>query len=305
MAILKNERAGDILGVHGRFHNVVTWPQSGEIANQTWTSDARQWMEHGDTYRATVTICHDDNCKNGRPTFAVTMDGRVRRAGRTIGEFGGAAHDVIAERFPELAPLLIWHLCSTDGPMHYVANTVYLAGDRDCWGLKAGDPSSWKDAVQFGANPIKHELSQAFATFLRTYREGIDGQFDFEVLPLYHTDSGKSHKHQFAPKYTFGGYGERWHEAPFDTEEAALDFLCALQTCEPRFVRVVTARSEGKTRELDAARRAAVWPDATDADLMQEPEALKTALAKRLPGLITNFRRDVEAIGFIWSAVDK
>lgn len=37
-------------------------------------------------------------------------------------------HDDIAKHFPELAPLLRWHLCSTDSPMHYVANALYWAG---------------------------------------------------------------------------------------------------------------------------------------------------------------------------------
>ena len=32
-----------------------------------------------------------------------------------------------------------WHLVGADGPMHYVANTVYHAGDRDHYGLKKGE----------------------------------------------------------------------------------------------------------------------------------------------------------------------
>src|SRR6185369_2717706 len=35
--------------------------------------------------------------------------------------------------------LIKWHLCSTDEPMHYIANTLYHAGDRDCWGLRKGE----------------------------------------------------------------------------------------------------------------------------------------------------------------------
>ena len=52
--------------------------------------------------------------------------------------------------------------------------------------------------------------------------------------------------------------------------------------------------------ELDAARRSAIWPEATDADLMQEPEALRAALIARHPALMAEFRAAVESLGFIY-----
>ena len=57
---------------------------------------------------------------------------------------------------------------------------------------------------------------------------------------------------------------------------------------------------EGKERELDAARRAAVWPEATDEQLMLEPEELKKLLTARLPALMAEFRKDMESLGFVW-----
>ena len=65
-------------------------------------------------------IRHDDECGNGHNTFAITAE---------IPEHGmfGCCHDEFAEAFPEYAHLLKWHLCSTDGPLHYVANTMYHA----------------------------------------------------------------------------------------------------------------------------------------------------------------------------------
>lgn len=46
---------------------------------------------------------------------------------RWVEDSGGCIHDEVAKHFPELAHLIKWHLSSTDGPMHYVANTVYWA----------------------------------------------------------------------------------------------------------------------------------------------------------------------------------
>ena len=88
-----------------------------------------------------VTIRHDDQCGNGHNTFSITAtlsEGRKEVA-------WGCLHEEVVRFFPELAPYIKWHLCSTDGPMHYVANTMYLAGDKDCNGLRKGERRQIKD----------------------------------------------------------------------------------------------------------------------------------------------------------------
>jgi hypothetical protein len=55
---------------------------------------------------------------------------------------------------------------------------------------------------------------------------------------------------------------------------------------------------EGKERELDCAREAAIWPEATDEDLIA-PD-LEKRLAARLPALMADFRAAVEALGFTY-----
>jgi hypothetical protein len=66
----------------------------------------------------------DDRCGNGHNTFSITGEMRNSRYG---GATSGCIHKEISEAFPELAPFIKWHLCSTDGPLHYIANTVYFA----------------------------------------------------------------------------------------------------------------------------------------------------------------------------------
>lgn len=95
----------------------------------------------GNVYIARVRF--DDECGNGHNTFSVTCDvyDRDRANGdasvtnksgkrRWLGSCG-CCHDDVRKRFPKLAPLIKWHLTSTDGPMHYIANTRYHAGWRD------------------------------------------------------------------------------------------------------------------------------------------------------------------------------
>jgi hypothetical protein len=303
--IIKDERQGKMLGVKGRFTAVTIGGKNyrpGTFTSQKFITAARPFKgphaQKGEIIQAEIRF--DDSCRNGRNSFAIT--GETRVPGRSDIEMGGCIHDEIAAHFPELAPLIKWHLTNANGPMHYIANTIYLAGDRDHNGKKAGEPCAWSEAVQFGSNPVKHKVGRKFWQFLKDAApHNGRAAYDFEVLPFYHDDNGKPGKYQFGPKYTFGGFADKWHECPFDTEGAAIDFLGALQTCEPKFVQTPTLFSEGKARQLDAARNAAVWPDATDAELMQEPEALKAALLARHGDLMAAFRAAIDATGFLWA----
>ena len=86
-----------------------------------------------------ANVRFDDECKNGHNTFSITADlyDETRRNGEeyVFNSMGkkryltarGCQHDLVTKHFRELAPLIKWHLTSTDGPLHYVADTVYHA----------------------------------------------------------------------------------------------------------------------------------------------------------------------------------
>lgn len=78
-------------------------------------------------------VRYDDSCNNGHNTFSITA--HVTEPGKKDWASCRCLHQEIAKAFPELVPLIKWHLCSSDGPMHYVANTVCHASDRDHNGL--------------------------------------------------------------------------------------------------------------------------------------------------------------------------
>ena len=129
--------------------------------------------------------------------------------------------------------------------MHYVANTVYHAGDRDHRGLRAGES--------------------------RQLRNGKTGELCWQLEP------------QDAPRY-------------YDGPEAPPPLL-------PRRYLPWMIDGIGKARDLDAARRSAVWPDATDADLCAEPDALTAALLARLPDRLARFQATMLSCGFVWPEV--
>ena len=208
--IVRPEAQVTVFGVQARAHNVVQI--TGRILNQVISVFGRPIKGYGANASISVELRFDDSCRNGHESFAITAE--VRRPGRRDVEACGCLHEDIAKVFPELEPLIKWHLTSTDGPMHYVANTCYHAGDRDCWGLRKG-----------------------------------------ERKPLLGPDK--------------------------------------VPTWVPR-------EGDGKERDLDAARRTAVWPDATDEELCQERPQLEAALKARLPALLAEFKQAMLDVGFIY-----
>lgn len=275
------------------------------LRNQNWVSKPRPLSGYGKAAQIYVKLRFDDAMGNGHQTFsitaAVTTPASLRRGDI---EAGGIMEDEIRESFPELEPLLKWHLFSTDGPLHYIANTLYHAGDRDHTGLRAGEPSSFADVVYFGDSKVSHKLDKKFAEFIKSrMREGEDGRYtvdeamgEFRVVALAYEEKD----YLFDDKYTFVGFGEKWYECPFDDEATAQEWAKALNTGSCVFKQIPVSYSKGKERDLDAARRSACWPEATDEQLMAEPEELRKALEARLPGLVEEFRADMERIGFKW-----
>jgi hypothetical protein len=120
------------------------WPTSGLYSSQTWVAKRCKGRN-----ALQVKIRFDDDCRNGHMSFAITAD--YYEKGRL--ESCGCLHEDIAKWFPELVPLIKWHLVSTDYPLHYVANTVYHAdqhGPTHAWVYYTGkaDPLGFEDTKE-------------------------------------------------------------------------------------------------------------------------------------------------------------
>lgn len=306
------ETARTINGVPGRAYTVHA-PQlvRGRLVhrNQKWISEARPVSGYGTKGEMQVEIRFDDECGNAHQSFAITAEVRTTES-RRVGDIaaGGCMHEEIEKTFPELAPFLRWHLTSTDSPMHYVANTLYHASDRDSSGRAAGEPSAWEHVVYFGNSPVSHKIGGKFSKFLQSRMESEpDGGYylnqrfgEFTVAAIAHRDDGKPGAYKFGPKYTLNGFADQWHECPFDSEKVAQEWAAALNGFRCEFGRIPTAYSEGKARNLAAARSAANWPEATDEQLCLPREELKALLEARLPAMQAEFRAVMDAAGFLW-----
>lgn len=267
--ILKAETAGEMLGLPGRFFNVIGEPGASVLASQTFTSETRPCPSYGEHATIRADVRFDDECRNGHNTFAVTGTIRDPRYRGSRGELaGGCVHEEIAKAFPELAPLIRWHLTSSDGPMHYIANTIYLAGDRDYNRLRKGERR----------HAINGKTLEKLWTLVVVNAEGVG---------ISKTPTGDEYRHdETVPLFIIDTH------CSGDAPRLATPVL----RWEPQWI-----VGEGKERQLDAARRSAVWPDASDAELSVEPDELKAALVERHAGLVAAFRRDMVAAGFLWT----
>ena len=289
-----------IHGVNGMLSTGHYTSRAKQPARQLWRSEGRPYP-HYDRKGAKIhtVIRFDNELGNRRSSFSITAELSNVRASDE-GSIG-CAHDDIAKAFPELAHLIRWHLSDTAGPWGYPGNAIYLAGDRDSRGKRAGEPWAWHDAVRFGSVPMLHRIGKGLPAFLREIADYDPAGQEAQLVPIAVPYKGEDHK--FSPKWQFAGQPPlKWHECPFDTEAEAEAFGASVLhgfTLE----RIPHLFSEGKARELDTARMSAVWPEATDEELMQEPEALRAQLDARLPGLLEAFRADIAAAGLAWPEV--
>lgn len=250
-------------------------------ANMRWT---RNYTKYGTQYQFAVTA--EIHSLGGQaPYFSLTGWGKNPK--QRDDEWGGACHDDIVAALPHLEKYVKWHLFAwPTGPMHYVANTLYLAGDRDCWGRRASEPSRYEYQVRFGDSLLSARVEKRFWYWL----EGLEvGDEPLHTVAVDH-DGFRSH-------YTVSGYDAKWYECPFKDLAAATEFVAALNGDVPMHLDAVPVEfSEGKERELDAARRASVWPEATDEQLCLPTEELKELLVARLDALLDEFQADMNEL---------
>ena len=120
-SIIRPESAVIVLGVPARAFNVV----ADEVRLLNQTIKASRKISNHETL--TVEMRFDDQCKNGHSSFSITgtiRDDRVRHDDGFVA--GGCIHEEIEKAFPEFAPLIKWHLTSTDGPMHYKIGRAHV-----------------------------------------------------------------------------------------------------------------------------------------------------------------------------------
>lgn len=199
----------------------------------------------------------------------------------------GCVHDDIAKHLPNLKPYLKWHLTAINsGPMHYLTNTLYHAGNLDYNGLQKGDVHLYKNIVVFPSLYHKEEISNGYKF------EFLQSQWELgNELVLC---NGKT-------KGWLSLQGFPYETGLWLSETAAVSFVNKWNAMVHvdggiEFTKEPWTYSEGKERDFDAARSTAVWPDATDEELSLPKWELELLLEKRFPQLMEEFYGDMEIL---------
>ena len=98
-----------------------------EVKKLVWKS-TKNYREDGMLKRITVKVSLDDDCKNMHCDFSITctIDEQIKN-GVWVDGGGGAAHETISKRFPELRKFIHLHLCAHEGtPMYPEENGRYF-----------------------------------------------------------------------------------------------------------------------------------------------------------------------------------
>ena len=251
----------------------------------------KDYLEDGEKYRMIVKAEFYSVVSNQAPHFALTAD--YGRIGTNKNNWsGGCCHEEIVKHFPELEKYVKWHLFDYRGPMHYVANSMYHASNKDCWGKVKGEPYRYLTYLIFNNVPIPYKIDQKFLAWIKDQSPN-----SLQVVAVPHINSERE-TYKFSDKATFLGYGCEWYQCPFDSVQEATNFLVAFTTCIVKYISEPTAWGEGKEPDLKAARSCAIWPDATLEDFTKEK------LEARLPGMLKEFNKDMrELFGAEWKNV--
>jgi hypothetical protein len=108
--------------------------QEVQFAYKKWTTQYKRY----DTIYDFIVEAQMHSISKQDPYFSLTGYGKNPKDRND--EFGGCCHENIVKAFPSLEPYIKWHLFAyPSGPMHYIANTIWHAGNKDCWGLEKGE----------------------------------------------------------------------------------------------------------------------------------------------------------------------
>ena len=231
-----------------------------------------------------VKIRYNDNYVKGHKTLTFTA--KVHEHGKRKLISCGFCREDIAEAFPDLKPLLKWHLMCTDAPLNYISNTLYYSRDREDMSKPLGVPLKFNTFVKVGNSPIL--LKELATDWFKLMKKYAGQKLSYE--PIYHKKS-----QIYSPKYVpvcEHNYKE-WYQAPFDNKAEAEQWLKVIEENDFQFVKVGAKFNEPIEPDIDGARRYAMWDDATLEQLQSKEE-----LEKRLPKLINDFYEVVTSLGF-------
>lgn len=256
---------------------------SSTISKQAFVSRPRT---DKDGIEYAVRIRFDDPYRNKHHRLAVEL---TRRGDNCYADF-----DTVLGLFPEVQALVKWKNMTSKGP-DGLNNVAYLAGNRDCWGRAAGEPSLTEVYAFFGDHPIGFHIHTFLEKGVRAWFASNPDPDSWVVNEIPAREADK-----YEPSFEFKGMGLQWAPALFETRWQAEAFREAAKQHTLIFKAMPLKFSKGKVREFEDARHAAMWPDAPEEILMLPKVELEKHLEEHSKKLVAEFRKEMTGLGFWW-----
>ena len=253
---------------------------------------------------------------NKAPYLAVT--GTVYRGVTKADKWdrGGCMHDEIMRHkwVPGIVTDAIrFHLCGSDSPMHYIANAMYHASDRDCHGKRKGEPTNFKNHLEFIDFPYAELINQPSEAQIGRFKQCATEKawYIHEESYASTVSKGPDGKPLVMLGYWIGHEMNPqkrvpWSSCPFKTAREAELWIDIMQTKAWEIKSIPLGVGEGKIPNIEHARSSAVadWPEDDELYMPESDfldyENLKPKLEERLPALQRRLRNVVESFGFDW-----
>ncbi len=274
----------------------------------------------GTDLTVTIEARFDDECGNGHNSFFLKAWAYEANKPKIDRYWRQLSEEAIAHHFPEYAHLLKWNHTSTDGPMAYLSNTLYHACDRDHNGQRAGDPVQTDIVVALEVKGEKHTHTipiyepnpfSSTANNFPAFWEAINNEGGFHKMRLFNKPTNeRTVLTLVCGAHSLHG-GTKLHPRDIDTGYAVSGFTFLTEAMQKEGLQTVVDLwngradlvlhaevkevSEGYPPDLEAARRSAVWLDAT-IEQLQDVDLL----VARLPALMQEFKADMESLGFVY-----
>jgi hypothetical protein len=143
-----------------------------------------------------VQIRFNDECGNGKNSLGITGKYVLRGRMESCGQIQEHILDCIGEstEYDWLKLAMKFHLCDTNSPLHYIANTVYwkdngnLENARICaisnWGKE--DPLYIHDWMfNMDNDSFKAMLNARLPLLMKRFKEAIEGcGFEYNTIPV-------------------------------------------------------------------------------------------------------------------------
>ena len=265
-------------------------PESILVKKQFQTFE-KTFKENNVKHKIVCTVRYDDECGNGHNSFSITATiySDEYSSGNRYFVTGGCIHEEIEKHFPELKHLVKWHLTDSDGPMHYVANATYHARIREDMDIPLDVPTRFEEKLKFDSIPFT--FKEFKRDFFKELEKGVD--WNNEIITVH---SHPRDPETYSDNYSFSFLKtENWYDCPFSIKQNAEEFLEAFNNFKYAIISTPIEWNKAVEPNLEAARSCAVWPDATLEQLQDEK-----LLMQRLPDLMKEFKKDIEALGFIY-----